>query len=266
MKISVISTAQQAQGIDFSGKTAIVIDVLRATSVITTALENGAREVIPVKTIEEARSLFATCNAANTLLCGERNALKIEGFDLSNSPLEYKKKVVESKTLILTTTNGTNAINNVKGADEVVLACFRNAAAVAEHLLGRLPRCDSPTSLDVRLSHCGSRNVVIVCAGTEGRFSMDDGLCAGMIIELLKQQTEVETDDLGLLLHRFYNESKSNLFGALSACYHLKRLFTIGFYDDIKFCLETNCVQTVPVLRVGENVCKVVLSCEEITH
>lgn len=238
MKISIIPTAQQAQGIDFSGKTAIVIDVLRATSVITTALDNGAREVIPVRTVEEAESLFAASNASMTLRGGERNALKIEGFDLSNSPLEYKKKTIEGKTLILTTTNGTNAINNIIGADEVILACFRNAAAVADYLVG--------------LSHRGSRDVVIVCAGTEGHFSLDDGLCAGMIIDLLKQQTEVETDDLGLLLHRFYNESKNNLFGALSGCYHLKRLFTLGFYDDIKFCLETNCVTTVPVCREGK--------------
>lgn len=242
MYISVIPTAQQAQGINFSGQTAVVIDVLRATSVITTALENGAREVIPVKTVEEAQNLYAQCDTAKTLRGGERNALKIEGFDLSNSPLEYKKKVVEGKTLILTTTNGTNAINNIIGADEVVLACFRNGAAVVEHIVG--------------LSHRGSSDIAIVCAGTESHFSLDDGLCAGMIIELLKQQTEVETDDLGLLLNRFFNESKDNLFGALSGCYHLKRLFTLGFYDDIKFCLEMNCVQTVPVLKDGKIVRK----------
>ena len=242
MYISVIPTAQQAQGINFSGQTALVIDVLRATSVITTALENGAREVIPVKTVEEAQNLYAQCDTDKTLRGGERNALKIEGFDLSNSPLEYKKKVVEGKTLILTTTNGTNAINNIIGADEVVLACFRNGAAVVEHIVG--------------LSHRGSSDIAIVCAGTESHFSLDDGLCAGMIIELLKQRTEVETDDLGLLLHRFYNENKGNLFGALSGCYHLKRLFTLGFYDDIKFCLETNCIQTVPVLKDGKIVRK----------
>ncbi len=242
MYINVIPTAQQAQGINFSGQTAVVIDVLRATSVITTALENGAREVIPVKTVDEAQNLYAQCDTAKTLRGGERNALKIEGFDLSNSPLEYKKKVVEGKTLILTTTNGTNAINNIIGADEVVLACFRNGAAVVEHIVG--------------LSHRGSSDIAIVCAGTESHFSLDDGLCAGMIIELLKQRTEVETDDLGLLLHRFYNESKDNLFGALSGCYHLKRLFTMGFYDDIKFCLETNCIQTVPVLKDGKIVRK----------
>lgn len=245
MNINVISTAQQAQGIDFSGKIAVVIDVLRATSVITTALENGAREVVPVKTIEETQHLFAQMGAEATLRGGERHAVKIEGFDCGNSPLEYKKKVVEGKTLVLTTTNGTCAINNVKGADEVVLACFRNAEAVAKHVLGRLP---NPLDPHRRENH-GSRDVMIVCAGTEGRFSLDDGLCAGMLIDLLKRQTEVEVDDMGLLLNHYYNEHKTNLFGALSGCYHLKRLFTLGFYDDIKFCLEQNSSTTVPVVN-----------------
>ncbi len=233
MIISVVPTAQQAQDIDFNGKTAVVIDVLRATSVITTALDNGAQEVIPVKTVEQAQSLYAASDTAHTLRGGERNALKIEGFDLSNSPLEYKRPTVEGKTVILTTTNGTNAINNVNGADEVMLACFRNAAAVVDVIAGR-------------------KDVTIVCAGTEGKFSLDDGLCASLLIELLKQKTEVETDDLGLLLHRFYKESKANLLGALSGCFHLKRLFTLGFYDDIRFCLKTSCVKTVPVLREGK--------------
>ena len=232
MRIQVVPTAQQAQDIDCNEKTAVVIDVLRATSVITTALDNGAQEVIPVRTVEEAQSLYATSDASKTLRGVERNALKIEGFDLSNSPLEYKKKVVEGKTIIITTTNGTNAINNVKGANEVVLACFRNAAAV--------------------VSVITRNDIVIVCAGTEGNFSLDDGLCAGMLIELLKQKTEVETDDLGLLLTHYYNNSKANLLGALTGCFHLKRLFTLGFYDDIRFCLETNCVATVPVLREGK--------------
>lgn len=237
MNVQVVPTAQQAQDIDFSGKIAVVIDVLRATSVIITALDNGAREVIPVKTMEEAQSLYATSDSSITLLGGERNALKIEGFELGNSPLEYKKKGVEAKTIILTTTNGTNAITNVQGADEIILACFRNAGAVADHIVG--------------LSQRGSHDVVIVCAGTEGRFSLDDGLCTGMLIEQLKQKIEVETDDLGLLLAHYYNCSKANLLGALLGCFHLKRLFTLGFYDDIRFCLETNCVATVPVVRKG---------------
>ena len=252
MNIQVIPTAQQAQGINFSGKTAIVIDVLRATSVITTALDNGAREVIPVSTVEEAENLFADSDATTTLRGGERNALKIVGFDLSNSPLEYKKKVVEGKTIILTTTNGTNAINNIIGADEVVLACFRNAVAVVSVIARRNDEAIQKDSALSGLPRFARNDVVIVCAGTEGHFSLDDGLCAGMLIGLLKQQTEVETDDLGLLLTHYYINSKANLLGALSGCFHLKRLFTLGFYDDIRFCLETNCVATVPVCREGK--------------
>ena len=234
MNIQVISTAQQAQDINFTNRIAVVIDVLRATSVITTALNNKAQCVIPVKTIEEAQNLYASCDASKTLLGGERNALKIEGFDLSNSPLEYKKHTVEGKTIIFTTTNGTNAIDNVKGAKEVILACFRNAQAVVDYVAK------------------SGKDISIVCAGTEGRFSLDDGLCAGMLIELLKQQTAVETDDLGLLVTQYYNQNKTNLLGALSNCYHLKRLFTLGFYDDIRFCLETSCVTTSPEATEGK--------------
>ena len=238
MNISVIPTAQQAQGIDFSGHIAIVIDVLRATSVITTALDNGAREVIPVKSLEEAQRLFAALDADTTLRGGERHALKIEGFELSNSPLEYTKDRVGGKTLILTTTNGTNAIINIKGVDEVILACFRNVAAVVDYL--------------VRLLHRGSRNVIIVCAGTEDRFSLDDGLCAGMLISTLNGKAEIELDDLGLLLSRFYDFSKENLMDALSGCYHRKRLAELGFEDDIRFCLERNVVSIVPVFSNGK--------------
>jgi 2-phosphosulfolactate phosphatase len=93
--------------------------------------------------------------------------------------------------------------------------------------------------------------VFLVCAGTEGNFSLDDGLCAGMLIALLKQKVEVNTDDLGLLLEGFYSENKENLLGALSGCYHVRRLFTLGFYDDIKFCLDTNAVSTVPIVKDG---------------
>ena len=240
MNISVIPTAQQAQDIDFGGKIAVVIDVLRATSVITTALSNGAREVVPVKTIEEAQSLYAQLEPTMTLRGGERHAVKIEGFDFGNSPLEYTKERVGGKTVILTTTNGTNAINNVKGADEVLLACFRNAEAVAHHLVETTSQCG------------GSTNIVIVCAGTEGRFSLDDGLCAGMLIELLKQTTEVKTDDLGSLLCRFYKANKANLLDVLSDCFHLKRLVSMGFGDDVRFCLEPNMVMLVPIVSGGK--------------
>ena len=234
MNISVISTAQQCQDSDFSGKVAVVIDVLRATSVIITALANGARSVIPVLTVEEAEKCFSSCNAASTLKGGERNSVRIDGFDLGNSPLEYKRSVVAGKDIVFTTTNGTQALRGVQGADEIVLACFRNMASVADYLL--------------RLQ----KDVVIVCSGTRGRFSLDDGLCAGRLVGLLKKQTKAEIDDLSILLSNHYDNIKDNLFGALAGCFHVKFLFGLGFYDDIRFCLQTDCDDVVPTLKDGK--------------
>ena len=234
MNISIISTAQQCKDFDFSGKIAVVIDVLRATSVITTALANGACSVIPVMTVEEAENRFSACDAASTLKGGERNSVKIEGFDLGNSPLEYKRNVVADKDIVFTTTNGTQALQGVQGADEVVLACFRNMASLADYLL--------------RIQ----KDVVIVCSGTRGRFSLDDGLCAGRLVGLLKKQTKVETDDLSILLSNHYEKSKENLFGALAECFHVKYLFGLGFYDDIRFCFQTDCEDVVPTLKDGK--------------
>ena len=185
MRVQVVGTAQSGVKIDCSDRIAVVIDVLRATSVMTTALDNGARSVLPVTTIEEAETVFKTSDPACTLKGGERHALKIDGFDFGNSPLEYKRPLVAGKDIIITTTNGTNAIRNVQKAEMMVLACLRNASAVVGFLIGK------------------NKDVVIVCSGTEGKFSMDDGLCAGMLLHLLKEKTPVERDDLGFLLERF---------------------------------------------------------------
>ena len=234
MNISIISTAQQCKDFNFSGQIAVVIDVLRATSVITTALDNGAKSVIPVKTVEEAERIFSALPEGSALKGGERNSVKIDGFDLGNSPLEYKRNVVADKDIVFTTTNGTQALQGVQGADEVVLACFRNMASVADYLL--------------RLQ----KDVVIVCSGTRGRFSLDDGLCAGRLVGLLKKQTKVENDDLSILLSNHYEKIKGNLFGALAECFHVKYLFGLGFYDDIRFCFQTDCEDVVPTLKNGK--------------
>ena len=234
MKIQTVIAAQNSKDIDFGGKIAVVIDVLRATSVITTALTNGARSVIPVMTVEGAEQRFSACDAASTLKGGERNSVKIEGFDLGNSPLEYKPDIVGDKDIIFTTTNGTQALHSVKGADEIVLACFRNMATVADYLLRQ------------------QKDVVLVCSGTHGQFSLDDGLCAGRLVGLLKTKIKVELDDISILLSNHYEKSKDNLFGALAECFHMKYLFGLGFYDDIKFCLQTDRVDAIPVFKDGK--------------
>src|SRR5690606_33026791 len=129
MNITVYATYNSVQENKIKGKLAVVVDVLRATSTIITSLNNGCKEVIPVVEIEEAMELSKNCEKDEYLLAGERDALKIEGFDLSNSPSEYIRDVVEDKTIIFTTTNGTKAIRKAAGADEVILGALINARA-----------------------------------------------------------------------------------------------------------------------------------------
>jgi len=149
------------------GRTAVVIDVIRATSTLVEALANGARAIFPTVSTEEAVKLASSLGREDTLLCGERKGLKVEGFDLGNSPCEFTAGVVEGKQLVMTTTNGTRAFIAAEGADRVLAASFMNLSAVAE-ALAEVP------------------SLVIVCAGRENRFSLDDALCAGMLIRLLE--------------------------------------------------------------------------------
>lgn len=141
---------------------AIVIDVLRATSVMTTALHHGAAQIVTCREVAEARDL-ATEMQPTPLLCGERGCQPIEGFDLGNSPTEYTPDRVRGMSLILTTTNGTRAIERVAEVPRVAVASFLNLSAV------------------VKWASSASR-VELVCAGTEGRITLEDVLLAGAIL------------------------------------------------------------------------------------
>jgi 2-phosphosulfolactate phosphatase len=146
------------------GTTAVVIDVIRATSTIMEALANGARAVYPVASTEEAVQLAASLGRDDSLLCGERKGVMIEGFDLGNSPREFTPEVVAEKQLVITTTNGTRAFVAVQGAERVVAASFLNLSAVVEAVKD-------------------ADRLLVVCAGKEDRFSMDDAVCAGLLIQ-----------------------------------------------------------------------------------
>jgi 2-phosphosulfolactate phosphatase len=154
---------------DLAGGTAVVIDVLRATTTIVYALDAGAKAVVPCVTISDALTLAKQFPPGEVLLAGERDAVAIEGFDLGNSPDEFTPERVDGKTVVFTTTNGTQAIGHARSADEVVLAAFANADAVVRHLYDR-------------------HHVHIICAGTDGKISEDDVLLAGMLVERLVRE------------------------------------------------------------------------------
>ena len=151
------------------GATAVVLDVLRATSVMVHALDSGCREIIPCLEVDEARRAAGALGVGKVLLGGERHGLPIPGFDLGNSPDSYSPEVCRDKTLVMTTTNGTRAILACGEASRVLIASFANLAATC----GFLRRLGGGV---------GQGNVAVVCAGTEGEISHEDTLLAGAIV------------------------------------------------------------------------------------
>jgi 2-phosphosulfolactate phosphatase len=150
------------------GKLVVVIDVLRAASTIVQACENQVERIIPVAGVEDASKLVPTLERKKTLLGGESEGRKIEGFDLGNSPLEYTLELVKGKTLILSTTNGTVAITRSAPADEIVVGCLLNLGAVVAHL-----------------ASSGADSVALLCSGNLGQLALEDFLCGGLVVARL---------------------------------------------------------------------------------
>lgn len=237
MHIEVIATAQQVREKLVEGKTVVVIDVLRATTVMITALNNGAKAVVPVITPEDA---FVKKQAIGrvVLLGGERHAEPICGFDYGNSPLSYTPDVVNGKTLVMTTTNGTLAINNSLAADELLVGAFINSHALAEYL-------ENKTDL------------VIVCSGNNGVYTLEDALCAGRIIRLLEERgVNMQCSDFALSLKVLYELNKNELEQLASQGYHYGVLRQKGYHQDLAYCFEEGVCNNIPVWNGHELVNK----------
>ena len=156
-----------------AGGIAVVIDVLRASTTIMTALAHGAAGVRPVLTVEVARALaagFGSGSDSGVLLGGERGGLRIDGFDLGNSPLEYSRARVAGRRIVITTTNGTAALDACTAASEVLIGAIVNRAAVAAR------------ARELAVAH-GTSNIHLVCAGTDGEVTEEDLLTAGAILD-----------------------------------------------------------------------------------
>ena len=218
----------------FAGKTTVVVDVLRATSTIVTALYNGAKEVIPVDSTEFALKVSSSTFSGQTLTGGERNTKKIDGFHFGNSPLEYNPDNIKGKSIILFTTNGTKAIVKAKFSKNLYICSFLNLTSVS------------------RLLASQESDIEIVCSGGSGYFCMEDTVCAGLLIsEILKVNPDIELTDsarAGLLLAKSY---ESDLYKMLSECDHGKLLNDNGYQEDIKFCSNLNVYDVVPVFSAN---------------
>lgn len=233
MKIDLIISADYIGKEKIEGKNVVIIDVLRATSVIVTALNNGCSKVIPVLSKEEAFS-YKDSSTRTCILGGERNALKIQGFNCSNSPLEYSREVIEGKNLIITTSNGTRAIRNCEYADNVFIGAMINARAVAK-----------------KVCNLG-QDLVIVNSGTDGEFSMDDFICAGYIMQkIIEIKNDVELSDIANTAFISY-KNHEDILSFVKEAYHYKRLKNLGLNEDLKYCMQKDIINKVPQCIGGE--------------
>lgn len=233
MRIDLVFATGERNPAEFAGKTVVVIDVLRASSTILTALANGCPEVIPVGEPEEALALAERYGRDQVLVGGERKGLKIPGFDLGNSPEEYSKETVAGKKLIFTTTNGVKAFLEAANAAEILVGAFLNISRVCSHLKKV------------------ERDLFLFCAGRKGRLGLEDLLCAGMIIDNLifatKDESGVELTDparTGLLAYR-QMAGVGPVAVALTLTEHGRYLSSLGMSGDLRYCGQ---VDLLPVL------------------
>jgi 2-phosphosulfolactate phosphatase len=218
-----------------SDRVVVVMDILRATSVIVHAMSQGASEIIPLGTVEEAFQMAKAFPRGFTLLGGERNSKEIPGFDLGNSPREYGADRVKGKKLILTTTNGTRAFHAVSSGKEVLAGSFLNIQAIAR-------KCVE-----------SSRDVFIFPSGDGGNFSLEDTLCGGMLIDLITKQEkeQIFLTDASCAAQIIYQRFKNNLVEAFHLSRHGKELIDRGFEDDLPYCAQIDLTPLVPIFREG---------------
>lgn len=224
-------------------KNVIIIDVLRASTTMTIALTNGAKEIIPADNVSTAAMIAK--GTGNSLLCGERGGKIVEGFDLGNSPLEYSKEVVKEKVLVFSTTNGTSSVVKAKYAKNCVIACFVN--------LSEIVKC-------VRLLE---DDVTLICSGKLNNFCLEDVICAGVIIEQVnKLQAKNNKYVLGdselaaiELAKSFVLEkdlpSAKKILKMFRNTEHGKYLVSLGLDKDLSVCSKVDSYPFLPLFKDG---------------
>jgi len=225
------SEIRRFESIDLSETTAVVFDVLRATSTMITGLEHGVERFFPVETVDAARSL--KIEDPSLLLAGERGGLPLERFDLGNSPGEFKE--IRGKSVVLTTTNGTVALHRVRRAKRVYVGALLNLDSLAR-----------------ALDNDGSTDVLIVCAGTGEDFALEDAVAAGGLVERLSHNS---MSDAAILVKSLYREAGSDLLSYLCQSRNGRSLVGLGKVQDIEECARLSVSQTVGVMK-GDAVVK----------
>lgn len=232
-KLEVFSAATSFQEDELRGKTVVMIDVLRASSTIVTALANGAKGVIPVADMGTGSRMYQNMDSKNILLCGEKDGVKIEGYDLGNSPLEYTPEMVQGKTIILNTTNGTKALMRSSLAKKILVASFLNLQTIVNALKNK-------------------EDIILVCAGWRGRLALEDLLCAGNIIyELTGDELPGTTRDGAKVAFGLYEKFGNDIENTVQSSNHAIRLKDAVGSEDLSFCCNMDAMEVLPVMNEG---------------
>ena len=226
---------------DLAGTRCAVMDILRATTTITTSLMNGAEEVFPCLNADEARARAGKLNPSSYLLGGEQQSLKIPGFDLGNSPLEYSPEIVKGKTIIFSTTNGTPTMRTTYSRSKlpVYIVSLLNQCAVAKALLAQAGKL-----LPAKIA--------LICSGTHGTLALEDAYCAGLMvkqIEALAKDRGITLDltDGAVIAGAFSALNKDSSLTVLKTSHHGQGLLKLGFKADLEFAAQVDKYQVTPV-------------------
>jgi len=223
---------------DVGNSIVVIIDVLRATSTIATALYNGAKCIIPVDSVSRCMEIG---RQIESITAGERDGQIAEGLEYGNSPFEYPREFIEGKTLVLTTTNGTRLLHMAleKGAKEIITGSFPNLSSVCDHLVEM------------------KQNVILGCAAWKDRINIEDTLFAGAVISRIKKHFSINCDS-SHIAESMYEKGKKDLFSFLKKndASHYHRLMNYGLEEDIRYCLAAEGANVLPVYKEGKLVVK----------
>jgi 2-phosphosulfolactate phosphatase len=233
MKIDVGFNAGSLDELQLREKNIIVVDVLRSSTTITTALQNGAREIIPVANIESAVKISGSLFGEVTLRGGERNGKTIEGFNLGNSPREYTDATVRGKSIIFCSTNGSVTLHKSRYARNLAVGAFVNLTTVVDFI------------------RTLNQDILFLCAGKSNgitNFSLEDSVCVGMMLTQLKSSDlpDIELSDAAqasVAMHKTFGRS---ILKMMKNSEHGRYLTEIGFGDDLKICAEVDSVPALP--------------------
>ena len=200
-------------------KIVVIIDIFRATSTIAAALHNGAKEIIPIDSVQKCIDMGIENPAAIT--AGERDGKVAPGLQHGNSPLEYPSEFIKDKTLLLTTTNGTRLLYMCTKADEIITGSFLNLEAVCQYLISQ------------------KKDVLLACASWKDRYNLEDSLFAGAVYSQVKKHFNMNCDSTRAA-HHLYSLAKNDLYSFIQDSAHFIRLSAFNLQYDMEYCCKIN--------------------------